>query len=171
MIFPLVSTINFFMTTLHFQSLWCSWCQRGKLRYALLMGVTSPKQLSRAQHLFFSLGITWSIVTWVCCYNWAEANGLLLPEAGCNTSSVSNKDAIRLWHIWWWFHWASFRNQTTMIAITRGTKNEGACVTRRRLPSCSSCKSTAKRKISTYTDLQKALEDGSSFLCRHPVLA
>ena len=64
--------------------------------------------------------------------------------------SVSNKDAIRLWHIWWWFHWASFRNQTTMIAITRGTKNEGACVTRRRLPSCSSCKSTAKRKIATY---------------------
>ena len=39
--------------------------------------------------------------------------------------SVSNKDAIRLWHIWWWFHWAGFINQTTMIAITWGTKNEG----------------------------------------------
>ena len=40
-----------------------------------------------------------------------------------------------------------------------------ARVTRRTLPSCSSCKSTAKRKLATYkvyTDLQKALEDRGS---------
>ena len=79
-----------------------------------------------------------------------------LKQLGCNASSVFNKDAIRLWHIW--FHWASFRNQTTMIAITQGTKNEGACVTRRRSPSFSSCKSTAKRKIATYKCVHRLTE-------------
>ena len=38
--------------------------------------------------------------------------------------SVSNKDAIRLWHIVV-VSWADFSNQTTMIAIT---KNEGSFV-------------------------------------------
>ena len=66
--------------------------------------------------------------------------------------SVSKKDAIRLWLI----VVVGFSNQTTMIAITRGTKNEGsfvytpgkARVTPRRLPSFSSCKST-KRKLAS----------------------
>ena len=52
----------------------------------------------------------------------AVANGLLVPEAGC-MRSVSNKDAIRLWLV---VSWAGFGNQTTMIGITWGTKNEGS---------------------------------------------
>ena len=74
-------------------------------------------------------------------------------KQGGRIRSVSNKDAIRLWLV---VSWAGFSNQTTMIAITRGTKNEGsfvytpgkARVTPRRLPSCSSCKST-KRKLAS----------------------
>ena len=41
--------------------------------------------------------------------------------------SVSNKDAIRLW-LMVVVSWAGFSNQTTMIAITWGTKNEGSFV-------------------------------------------
>ena len=39
--------------------------------------------------------------------------------------SVSNKDAIKLWLV---VSWAGFSNQTTMIGITWGTKNEGSFV-------------------------------------------
>ena len=46
--------------------------------------------------------------------------------------SVSNKDAIRLWHMLV-VSWAGFGNQTTMLAITWGTKNEGSFVRLARL--------------------------------------
>ena len=46
--------------------------------------------------------------------------------------SVSNKDAIRLWHMLV-VSWAGFSNQTTMLAITWGTKNEGSFVRLARL--------------------------------------
>ena len=46
--------------------------------------------------------------------------------------SVSNKDAITLW-LMVVVSWAGFSNQTTMIAITWGTKNESSFVRPARL--------------------------------------
>ena len=100
----------------------------------------------------------------------AVANGLLvaiyLKQGVCVVSPTSTQLGCGSW---WWFH--GFSNQTTMLAITWGTKNEGSFVRLARLArntaqtaklllvQINSKTQASQLKMCIYIDLQKALED------------